>query len=339
VVDSHPTGPAPSAARLGLVALTALLAIPGCFEDISIDPRDLDGGQQDTGGDADTDTDADGDADTDTDGDADTDTDSETGTGTAPPSCNGLDVVIAVDAAAATHLRDALRTRLLSALPELQAIGGGAVEIRVAVIDGCPSPAAFHDWSAGGSCDLPGGVNWTSSASGSFFGDLECLLNLAVGGGYQGTLDTCAAGAEAAQPAWTAVSALSHASNDGFLREDALLLILTLTDTDESFHSASAEAVFQGAVAAKGAGRVAFVGFGGEPEIIIVDPDCDSAYDLPSLEYDVQNSANLRQIALGFGADGLFSSLCHNGPNGSSDPIAAALSSITGRLGSLCEAF
>src|SRR5690606_24741231 len=79
------------------------------------------------------------------------------------------------------------------------------------------------------------------------------------------------------QPASAAAAALEPPfltnENAGFLREDALLVILAITDEDEQpTPNRSAQAVFDRLVAVKGdVKRMVFVGIGG-------DSDCNGAY-------------------------------------------------------------
>ena len=332
------------AAWPGLILAFLLAAGAGCMKDVSVNPR-ADAGDTDSSSasDADTDADSDADADSDTDTDSDTSSDSDSGEDTGTGSggaCAGLDVIIAMDGAAADHLHGAMRSRFADAIGSLGDIGDGVDEVRVAVIDGCPQPAAYHNWGASGDCSFAGDANWLSSADGDFDTAFECVMDLAVGGGYDGGVDSCSGGDQSAQPARAAAASVDEASNDGFLRDDALLLVLALTDTDESFFGGDAASIRTALVDAKGSDdRVVFVGFGGEAEINMIDPDCDSAYDLPDQEYDVEDSVNMRATAEGFGANGLYATLCHNGPHGAADPIGDALGAAASRLDTLCAAF
>ena len=354
----HLENPAPAL----FAALVGCATAIGCVETSMEGDADADTSSDSaTGsGDADADADADtssdsatetdtapdtatgsGDADADADADADTDADADADTG--PATCAGVDVILALDGGTAPHLWQALESRLALATDDLLAVGGGVDEIHLAVIDGCTNPAHYHDWGSTGDCELPGGVNWISSLHDDYESDLSCLASLAAGGGYHGEPDSCG-GSEARQPACAAAYSVLDTyadANARFLRDDAMLLVIALTDTDESFASGSAYAIFSNLVAAKGndSGRVVFLGLGGEAELGLIDPDCDSAYDLPDLEYDVEDSVNMRAVAEQFGASGIYSTVCHSGPNGSSDPITTALTMAAQRLDTGCQSF
>ena len=335
--------------QISTAALAAFCLVAwGCAKDKAVVPGAEDTGGADTATGTGTGTGLDSDTGSGSDtgtgspdgGDTDTGSASDTGTGDAA-GCAGLDVVLAADAAAAGHLVDALRSRFLQQLSGLLGLDEGIDELHVAVIDGCPGPAFFHDSGNGGDCDLPGGLNWISSADADFADDLGCLMALPSSGGYSGQSDACASGAESSQPAMAAGQALSGTAldtNAGFLRDDALLLVVALTDTDESFAGGDGNAVRQALVNAKGgdAGRAFFLGLGGEVEVAVVDPDCDSAYDT-QLDYDISNSANMKAVVSAFGGTGLYANMCHN--FGDADPIATALAEMENMLDGACALY
>lgn len=134
-------------------------------------------------------------------------------------------------------------------------------------------------------------------------------------GGYNSLPDTCSDQQdEDEQPAWTAAKSLDLgvAANAGFARDDALLLVIAITDEDEALVGPDdAAEIHDAIVTAKGdASRVVFLGIGGD------EGGCNSAYG----DDEVKDSIVLRQIAEAFGKRGLYRDLCKkNGP----DPISS----------------
>ncbi len=184
--------------------------------------------------DIDIDTDADTNADTsiDTYGDsgADTHRDSET---TVAESCRLVDVVIAVDGSGSmTEERRALRDTVFPAFAErLRSISKGLDNFRVATLDACPDPANFHTRGKSGECNFVGGDVWIDSASPNLVDEFSCVGNIYLDDA------NCSGDNDDEQPASTVAAALEppyiSGPNAGFLRDDALLIVVAITDEDE----------------------------------------------------------------------------------------------------------
>ena len=102
--------------------------------------------------------------------------------------------------------------------------------------------------------------------------------------------------------------------NMGFLREDAILLVVAITDEDEAFADVGdAQEIHDLLLAAKNgvANNITFLGIGGGRG------GCPSAYDGSS----VDDSQNLREVADSFGMNGLYRDMCEGA---SPDPIRDA---------------
>lgn len=249
-----------------------------------------------------------------------------------------LDVVVAVDAqnanecsdcqntsAVGSHLFDALTERLFDFFEELPQDS----DLRLAVIDGCADPAVFHDHSLRGNC-LENDRNWLSSNDADFDNDLRCLMDFAPSGGSSATPDRCDSDTARSRPHFSAASALSHAS-DGFLRAEAALLVIVMTDRDVSLDGSDPSIIRSMLSDAKQGvfESVFFVGLGGQIEIPIFDEDCDSAYD-SAQQYDIKDTPNLRSVVQRFGASGVFNHMCKGFSD--EDPISTALNRIRERI-------
>ncbi len=235
---------------------------------------DMDGDADgDTDGDADGDTDGDadgdtdGDADGDTDGDADTDGDSDSDSdGGTDYSCRLVDVVIAVDGSGSMREeQDAIRNTVFPAFAEsLLQISDGLDNFRIATIDACPEPASFHTRGNGGQCGFVGGNVWIDSTSPNMNDEFAC-----VGDIFLGDIN-CSGSNDDEQPASAAAASLEqpflNGVNAGFLRDDALLVVIAITDEDEQpTPNMNAQQVFNRLVAVKGGDptRMVFLGIGG----------------------------------------------------------------------------
>jgi hypothetical protein len=253
--------------------------------------------------------------------------------GGADRACARVDVVLAIDDSSSMQEEiEALRGPVFDALPEqLLAVGTGIEDFHLAVVDGCPKPAFFHDHGrvgGGGAtrdCDFSTGANWMISSSPALSDEYACVLALS-GRGYQNTPDQCVDEGDLKdddeQPASTAARALSEpavsAENQGFLREQAVLFVVAITDEDEELIDDGGDpvdpsAVTQAIVAAKGgnAGHVVFLGVGG-------GRDCDGPYG------SALDAPGLRAIASGFesAGRGMFWDLCQGDLEGA---FAAAI--------------
>lgn len=203
----------------------------------------------------------------------------QTADGTAAGGgCQHVDVIIATDNSSTMDEEHAeVAGPVIDALPaQLLAINGGIEDFHLAVIDGCPKPAYFHDTGRSGACEYSTGTNWMSSDSPDLAAEVACVTDF-ISTGYMDQEDMCLdegdfidddeqAGLAAAE----AVSgeAVSGA-NAGFLRDDALLFVVTLTDEDEQLADVmDPQEIYDRLVAAKGgdASKVVYLGIAGGSE-------------------------------------------------------------------------
>lgn len=260
--------------------------------------------------------------------------------------CSKVDVLLVVDASATMAEELASLPATFAEMQETLAleVGEGIEDFHIAVINACPKPPNFHNYGAGDTdCQFPDNTNWLGSDAPKLDAQFACVVQLppqdealeakgGTNGGYNSLPDTCSDKQdEDEQPAWTAAKALDPgiAANAGFARSDALLLVIAITDEDESLVGPDdAAEIHDAIVAAKGdAGRVVFLGIGGD------EGGCSSAYGGD----EVKDSMVLRQVAATFGERGLYRDLCQkNGP----DPIAAAFEeALTTVVDAACTQF
>lgn len=209
-------------------------------------------------------------------------------------SCN-VDVLFAVDNSGSTSKeQDALRDWLPSAVTELRRLG----DFRAGLVDGCLQSATLHTSGASGDCDFDGGHPWVQASSADAADELRCVADIdsrqAACRGNDDDEQPVSTAAAALEPAWSR----SGAPNAGFAREGAVLVVIAITDEDEQpMPAATAQAVHDRLVAAKGNNRVVFAGAGGAS-------DCDGPYG------SARDASTLKGIAAQFGARGMFWDLC-----------------------------
>lgn len=193
----------------------------------------------------------------------------EFGDGGSPTSCKKVDLVFAVDPSGS--MTDELMAMSSDVFPAfataLRGVGGGLEDYRVGVIDACPDPADFHTRSeSSGDCNFQSGERWMTSASSALNAEFSC-----VGDIYK--TFNCSGDNDDEQPASAAIAALTtyHGSgqpNEGFLRDDALMVVVAITDEDEqpAPTNKSAMELYNEMVAIKGdVKRIVFLGIGGGP--------------------------------------------------------------------------
>jgi len=193
---------------------------------------------------------------------------SGSGTGTDPglganagAVCKRADIVIAVDGSSSmTEELDAMRSIVFPAFAQrLRQLGMGLDDFRVATLDACPTPPTFHTEGNGGPCNFQGGNPWIDSSSTALDAEFACVGDLYAG-------DTqCSGNNDDEQPATSAAAAL--AQNPTFHRDDALLIVIAITDEDEQPTNGdrSPEEIYANLAAATGSDprRMVFLGIGG----------------------------------------------------------------------------
>ncbi|WP_434044980.1 MULTISPECIES: hypothetical protein [Sorangium] len=230
--------------------------------------------------------------------------------------CEHVDVVFALDNSSSmdeekASMRDVVFPAFAQALLQIS----GIKDFRAAVIDACPLPANFHTRGAAGECSFQSQKAWMESTSSELTSEFQCAADL-----YAEDVE-CSGDSDDEQPASAVAAALeppfSTAENAGFLRDDALLVVVAITDEDEQpVPSQRPQQIHDRLVAAKGgeAKNVVFLGIGGRE-------DCDGAYG------SADEADNLQRLVDTFAADerGFFWDLCEGRLE---DGLTNALSAI-----------
>lgn len=151
------------------------------------------------------------------------------GGGELPPeACRKIDLVFSVDPSGSmSEELDAMKSVVFPQFAEaLIDVGDGIDDYRVGVIDACPSPADFHTrGESSASCNFQSGMPWMTSDSSALTDEFAC-----VGDIYKES--SCSGENDDEQPIAAAIASLSGA-NPGFSRDDALLVVVAITDEDE----------------------------------------------------------------------------------------------------------
>jgi hypothetical protein len=217
--------------------------------------------------------------------------------------CKHIDVVIAVDNSSSMQQeKDALRDIAFPGFAQqLINVAGGIEDFRVGVLDACPMPASYHTRGVSGACNFEGGKVWMESSSTKLVDEFKC-----VGDIYSGDA-TCSGSNDDEMPATAATISLEAAyqgagmPNAGFLRTEALLVVVAITDEDEQpVPAANAQEIYDRLVAVKGdVKKMVFLGIGGAS-------DCTGAYG------NAKNATRLKNTTDLFSAQGrgVFWDLC-----------------------------
>jgi hypothetical protein len=220
-------------------------------------------------------------------------------------SCKHIDVVIAVDnSSSMTEEKDALREIAFPGFAQaLINVAGGLDDFRVGVLDACPSPANFHTRGVSGSCNFSSGKAWMESTSPALVDEFKCVGDIdssdMLCGGDSDDEQSATAAATSLEPDWLGAGK----ANEGFLRDDALLVVVAITDEDEQpTPESSAQEVYDRLTAIKGGDvkKMVFLGIGGAS-------DCENgAYG------SADEATKLRAVTDLFIADqrGVFWDLC-----------------------------
>jgi hypothetical protein len=195
-------------------------------------------------------------------------------------ACKHLDIVVAVDSSGSmSEEMEAMADEVFGGedgfARALLDISGGIEDYRVATIDACPNPAVMHTRGAGGECNFASSERWIvgtpDSDAGEVTAEFECVGDIWTGGQMcdDGDAD------EDEQPALAALRALNPpyigGENAGFLRNNALLVVIAITDEDEELFGTGdfptdVEGLYDEYVALKGGvNNMVFLGIGGGP--------------------------------------------------------------------------
>lgn len=212
------------------------------------------------------------------------------GSGETFEFCKHIDVVIAVDNSGSMQeekaaLRDIAFPGFANALRD---VAGGIEDFRVGVLDACPQPANYHTRGVGGQCNFQSGKVWMESSSTALEDEFKC-----VGDVFSGDVQ-CTMQNDDEQPATAATISLEDAyqgtgkPNAGFLRDEALLVVVAITDEDEQpTPNVNAQAIYDRLIATKRDPKhVVFLGIGGAT-------DCDGAYGAAKNATKLRNTTQL----------------------------------------------
>jgi hypothetical protein len=188
-------------------------------------------------------------------------------------ACRRLDVVISVDGSGSMDEEMRAMSDEVFGGPSgfaraLLDISGGLEDYRVATMDACPDPANFHDRGESRSCNFASGKPWIEAdrtrSAGDVMAEFECV----------GEIDrynhNCSGDNDDERPVQTIITALNrpfiNGPNAGFLRGDALLVVVAITDEDEQpIPDASAAELYEQLVDIKGENNLVFLGIAGGP--------------------------------------------------------------------------
>jgi hypothetical protein len=198
--------------------------------------------------------------------------------------CKHVDLVIAVDGSSSMDEElEAMRDEIFPAFAQrLQTLGAALDDFRVATLDACPTPANFHSRGAQGECNFSSGQNWIESNSPASAAEFACVGDIFLDD------QECSGENDDEQPATSAIAALRPGGpNPGFRRDDALLIVVAITDEDEqpTGDAESPDEIYRGLVelAAGDPRRMVFLGIGGEEQCQGEYGDAEEADDLQEL--------------------------------------------------------
>jgi hypothetical protein len=242
--------------------------------------------------------------------------------------CKHIDVLISIDNSSSMQEEiEALAGPVFDSFPmALLDVGNGIDDFQLGVIDACNNPPFLHDTGTPGPCNYSSGTNYMVSTSPDLLGEYGCVTQLTQDG-YMGMADDCSGSNDDEQPANTAADVVSEPAASmqtaGFVRDDAVLFVVAITDEDEKpIPAATAQEVADKIIAAKGTiDNVVFLGIGGAD-------NCDGPYG------GADQAAMLQEITAVFvdAERGLFWDLCQGDLEGA---FQAALATID----SACDEF
>jgi hypothetical protein len=205
---------------------------------------------------------------------------------TSDAACKHLDIVISVDPSGSMNEEMEAMGEEIFGGPSgfanaLLDISGGIQDYRVGVIDACPDPATFNVVGEGPTendgddenCAFDSGETWIegdqSRDADEVISEFECVgrIDRVTGPGPDNnrTAGDCYGDNDDEQPASAAIAALAPDANPGFQRNDAVLVVIALTDEDEQpTPDRSAAQLYDELVARKGnVNNMVFLGIGG----------------------------------------------------------------------------
>jgi hypothetical protein len=188
--------------------------------------------------------------------------------------CLKVDVILAVDASSSMDgvIQD-LQASFNGWVGSLLAnVGDGGIEdFQLAVIDGCDLSPYYHDThDANGACAFSTGANYMVSSSPTLGAEFTCVGDTQVSN-FGAIADACSGDEDDESPAGAAAAAVTFPAamneNAGFLRDDAVLFVIAVTNEDEGGSPSfiNPQALHDALVAAKGGevNNVVFLGIAG----------------------------------------------------------------------------
>jgi hypothetical protein len=188
--------------------------------------------------------------------------------------CLKVDVILAVDSSSSMDgVIEDLQASFNGWVGSLLAnVGDGGIEdFQLAVIDGCDVSPYFHDThDANGACAFSTGANYMVSSSPTLGAEFTCVSDTQVSN-YGAIADACSGDEDDENMAGAAAAAVTFPAvmneNAGFLRDDAVLFVVAVTNEDEGGSPSfiNPQALHDALVAAKGGevNNVVFLGIAG----------------------------------------------------------------------------
>ncbi len=204
-------------------------------------------------------------------------------------ACKHLDIVIAVDGSSSMNEEmAAMGTEVFPGFADaLLDISDGLDDYRVATLDACADEPTFNVTGEPGdpgectqsdsdqgsaACDFASGEDWIEATPATPPADVKAEFRCVgqidrVQGSADLTVGSCTGDNDDERPVQAAIAALQPGVNPGFLRDDAVLVVVAVTDEDEhTIPGRSAAALYDELVATKGdVKKMVFLGIGGGP--------------------------------------------------------------------------
>jgi len=204
-------------------------------------------------------------------------------------ACKHLDIVIAVDGSSSMNEEMAAMGREVfpGFADALLDISDGLDDYRVGVVDACADEPTFNTSGEPGmpeecsqsdsdqgtrACDFASGQTWIEATPATAPADVKAEFRCVgqidrVEGSADLTVGTCSGDNDDERPTQAAIAALQPGVNPGFLRDDAVLVVIAVTDEDEhTIPTRNAQQLYDQLVAAKGDVKdMVFLGIGGGP--------------------------------------------------------------------------
>jgi hypothetical protein len=215
-------------------------------------------------------------------------------TGAQQEPCRKVDVILAVDASSSMEgvIEDLQGTFNGWVGDLLMNVGDGGIDdFQLAVIDGCDESPYFHDTNSGtGACNFSTGANFMVSDSPALGAEFTCVSDTRSSD-YGATPDACDGDNDDEDMAGAAAAAVTFPAesteNAGFLRPDAVLFVVAITNEDEGGFPSAAnpQMIHDALVNAKGGevNNVVFLGVGADSVCFVYGEFAAAATQLQAL--------------------------------------------------------